>query len=208
MALREGIISAWGEGRPVPTSRMVQPTPDGALRYSPDRYGNTLPDFSHAGFRGGGVPLPVPAEIPVKATVAPGEDVQAAIDAVSVLPMSANGYRGAVLLQRGRHPIDVAHRLTVVTSGVVLRGEGAGEDGTLLIGVGPFAKPDIGYEGGVPIGLAAAGGAPPQRTLPELSSGGLVQFVGEAGVTEAAVSTQAARPPTRLDLSGIPLIYC
>ena len=156
--------------------------------YATDDYGNTLPDFSYVGFRGGGVPLPSGFEVPVRATVAVGDDAQAAIDTVAALPLDASGYRGAVLLLRGQHPVTAP--LVVSASGIVLRGEGAGRvDGTVLVGVGPFARNDIGYEDGVPIGEPAAGGAPPVHTAKDLSSGALVQFVGESGVAEAAGAT-------------------
>ena len=140
------------------------------------------------GFRGGGVPLPSGFEVPVRATVAVGDDAQAAIDTVAALPLDASGYRGAVLLLRGQHPVTAP--LVVSASGIVLRGEGADRvDGTVLVGVGPFARNDIGYEDGVPIGEPAAGGAPPVHTAKDLSSGALVQFVGESGVAEAAGAT-------------------
>jgi hypothetical protein len=156
--------------------------------YAPDEHGNTLPDFSHAGFRGGGFPLPAQAEIPVKAIVASGEDVQAAIDVVSALDMGANGYRGAVLLLRGLHK--VVTPLLISVSGVVLRGEGSSRDnGTLLVGVGPFPKNNVGYDDGVPIGPPAPGGAPPLHTARELSSGGLVRIVGRATATEIPGAT-------------------
>lgn len=94
---------------------------------------NTLPDFSHAGYGGGGVALP---NVPVRMTISPraGDNrpqIQAAIDAVSALTPDAGGFRGAVLLLRGRY--EVAGPLSVTTSGVVLRGEGQGEDGTVLV---------------------------------------------------------------------------
>jgi hypothetical protein len=120
-------------GRP---ERFVSLSPEGQLVYHPDALGNRVPDFSTAGYGGGGVRLP---NVPVVRTVSPadGDDtaaIQAAIDQVSGLPPDANGFRGAVLLTRGQYQI--ASSLTVRTSGVVLRGEGDGEDGTILLGTG------------------------------------------------------------------------
>ena len=89
-------------------------------------------DFSHAGYRGGGVALPV---VPVKVTVGPpsSEDdtvaIQAAIDAVSKLELT-DGFRGAVLLQAGVYRCQGT--LSIKTSGVVLRGVGAGQNGTTI----------------------------------------------------------------------------
>ncbi len=92
---------------------------------------NTIPDFSFAGYKGGGVTIP---EVPVVQTLSPsgGDDtpfIQQAIDAVEALPPDANGFRGAVLLQAGCYEIS---QLTIQQSGVVLRGEGQGLDGTIL----------------------------------------------------------------------------
>lgn len=117
-----------------PTSDIVFPGPDGRLRYTPDERGNLIPDFSHAGYRGGGVALP---NVPVRAVVIPEEGskndrkrIQAAIDTVSDMPLDRNGLRGAVLLKRGTYT--VRGSLKLHTSGVVLRGEGQDEDGTVL----------------------------------------------------------------------------
>lgn len=110
--------------------------PSDTLTYTTDAQGNRVPDFSGAGFEGGGVPLPrVSAK--VRVDPAPGDvgpRIQAAIDYVSSLPLDAHGLRGAVLLARGRY--EIGGHLSVVASGVVLRGEGEGEDGTVLVATG------------------------------------------------------------------------
>jgi hypothetical protein len=101
---------------------------------APDRGAeNRLPDFSFAGYRGGGVAIPA---VPVRARVSPGPGddrarIQAAIDQVSARPLDAQGFRGAVLLARGTY--EVGSTLTIAESGVVLRGEGQGEGGTRLV---------------------------------------------------------------------------
>ena len=107
---------------------------------------NTVPDFSMAGYGGGGVAIPTVA---VKATVNParGDDatrIQAAIDQVSALPVDENGFRGAVLLKKGTY--QVAGTLNITTSGVVLRGEGQAEGGTKIIATGERSqekRPDL-----------------------------------------------------------------
>jgi hypothetical protein len=111
----------------------------GRLVYGPyrargaDRAEHRLPDFSWAGYEQGGVALP---EVAVRATVSPasGDDtdrIQAAIDTVSARAPDAEGFRGAVLLEAGRYQLDRA--LQITTSGVVLRGEGQADDGTVLV---------------------------------------------------------------------------
>jgi hypothetical protein len=116
---------------------MVRPGPSGALVYTADEQGNRVIDFSAAGYGGGGETSPL---VPVKVVVRPegGNDrerIQAAIDRVAALPVGSDGFRGAVLLERGRYSID-ARRLRINTSGVVLRGSGEGPDGTVLVAAG------------------------------------------------------------------------
>jgi len=117
-------------------SRIVFAGPDGRLGYAPDFKGNRPLDFSNAGYGGGGVALP---NVQARVAVEPGEGddsarIQAAIDQVSAMPQNAEGIRGAVLLKRGRY--EVGTTLVIRASGVVLRGEGQGEDGTVLFATG------------------------------------------------------------------------
>jgi hypothetical protein len=91
-----------------------------------------LPDFSFAGYEGGGVAIP---DVPVVATVDPadGDDranIQAAIDSVSSMPVGADGFRGAVLLHKGKY--EVGDTLVIAADGVVLRGEGQSKSGTVI----------------------------------------------------------------------------
>jgi hypothetical protein len=117
-----------------PTTSRVYPGVDGRLVYVPDDDGNTILDASHAGYKGGGVGIPT---VPIRETIWPvlgdnTEHVQAAIDRVSALPLDSDGFRGAVLLRAGYYRL--ATPLSIRASGVVLRGEGMGDTGTILIG--------------------------------------------------------------------------
>ncbi|MFT3870721.1 MAG: DUF6298 domain-containing protein [Nibricoccus sp.] len=108
----------------------------GKLKYSADDEGSLVPDFSHAGYAGGGVALPI---VPVKFILAPevGDNtarIQAALDRLAGLPIDETGFRGAVLLKKGRYEIE--GQLRIKASGVVLRGEGQGADGTVLVATG------------------------------------------------------------------------
>jgi hypothetical protein len=112
-------------------SRWVHEGSGGKLVYTYTSRGDRIPDFSYAGYESGGVALP---SVPVKLTVKPsGADdtdaIQAAIDAVSALPLS-NGFRGAVELAPGQ--FHCAHTLSITTSGVVLRGASDSENGTTI----------------------------------------------------------------------------
>jgi hypothetical protein len=117
-------------------SKFVTMAPNGVLRYHPDEYGNTIPDFSRVGYYQGDKPIP---DVPVVKTVSPSDTnsqavIQKAIEEVSQRKPDANGFRGAILLKKGTYKIPGT--LYIVASGVVLRGEGDGEQGTKLIATG------------------------------------------------------------------------
>ncbi|WNJ20125.1 T9SS type A sorting domain-containing protein [Pontibacter sp. G13] len=112
---------------------------DGRMNYHRDPEGNRIPDFSYAGYRGGGEPIP---EVVTQLTIGPiaGDNtahIQAAIDSVSGLQPDSSGFRGAVELAAGEY--DIHGVLYLHTSGVVLRGVGADADtsaNTVLRGIG------------------------------------------------------------------------
>jgi hypothetical protein len=70
-------------------SEWIYPGADGRLIYKMTPAGDRILDFSHAGYRGGGVALP---DVPVKITVQPSGDaddtaaIQAAVNQVSAMP--------------------------------------------------------------------------------------------------------------------------
>ena len=108
----------------------------GKLVYKKDAKGNRLPDFSHVGYHAGEKVIP---DLPVRMTLKPteGDDtkrIQAALDKLSELPKDKNGHRGALLLKRGVYR--VAGTLKMSHRGIVLRGEGDGPAGTLIIAAG------------------------------------------------------------------------
>jgi hypothetical protein len=130
-----------------PITTLVYPGTDGRLIYVSDSLGNRIPDFSNAGYKGGGVPIPYVAN---KVTVWPvlgdnSGNIQAAIDKVSALALDANGFRGAVLLKMGKY--DLEKPITIKASGVVLRGEGMSDIGTILIGKIPKDRQIYGRGG-------------------------------------------------------------
>ena len=88
-------------------STWVTVGPDGRLRYAADSRGNRIMDFSHAGYNGGGVELPT---VRVARTIRPvaGDNtthIQNAIDQVAALARDADGFRGAVVLERGTYDV-------------------------------------------------------------------------------------------------------
>ncbi|MFE9084911.1 DUF6298 domain-containing protein [Brevundimonas sp. NPDC003935] len=101
----------------------------------PDFVALTPPiDFSHAGYRGGGVAAPL---LPVLIRVEPGEGddtdrILAALDRAAKAKPDAEGRRGAVLLAAGEYQVQGQIRLEV--GGVVLRG--AGPQATTIVATG------------------------------------------------------------------------
>ena len=142
---------------------------NGSLAYAPySAKGDIIPDFSHCGYGGGGVDIPV---APVRETLDPSADpkaddttrIQAALDRVAALPLQADGLRGAVLLKRGAYRC--ADTLLIKASGVVLRGEGEDEKGTILIATAPRPYSIISV-GGVTETAPAAPAARATRVTP------------------------------------------
>ncbi len=108
----------------------------GKLMYTPDSLGNRVPDFSYCGYKASEQSIPNVA-IKMVVPVAKGDAtlrIQSALDYVASLPADANGFRGAVLLQKGTY--EVFGQLRITASGVVLRGSGMDEKGTTIIGAG------------------------------------------------------------------------
>src|SRR3954465_2701109 len=127
-------------------SELVSLGADGRLHYSPySSRGDTIPDFSNCGYAGGDQALP---DAPVRETLSPNTDgaddsarIQAALDRVGALARDASGLRGAVLLKRGHYTCNVP--LKIRASGVVLRGEGDDDHGTVLTAAMRKAEPLI-----------------------------------------------------------------
>jgi hypothetical protein len=108
-------------------SALVKGDSNGKLVYTPDADGFVIPDFSHAGYKGGGVELP---NVQVVKTISPvsgdnTQNIQSAIDYAGTLAPDANGIRGAVLLTAGEY--DIYGTIYVKYDGVVLRGVGQGD---------------------------------------------------------------------------------
>ena len=117
---------------PVP----VRTGENGKLIYKKDTRGNRIPDFSYCGYKASEVPIPNVA-IKIVVPVKNGDDterIQAAIDYVSSLPIQEDGFRGAVLLEKGTYKL--SGRLKIAKTGVVIRGSGFNDSGTTVIADG------------------------------------------------------------------------
>jgi hypothetical protein len=108
--------------------------PSGKLVYTFDTSGDTVPDFSNVGYQGGGVKIPTVRVVTTLAPL-PGENdasarIQAAIDALAKMPLGNDGFRGALLLQKGIYPLQKG--LVIQASGIVVYGEGDDPQGTVM----------------------------------------------------------------------------
>jgi len=122
-------------GKDGENSRYVYPGKKGKLEYQRDTQGNTIIDYSHCGYMGGGVAIPdvetVKVLTPSKAAMTDDtERIQMALDEVASRAVNAQGFRGAVLLRKGVYHINKT--ININASGVVLRGEGPFPGGTVI----------------------------------------------------------------------------
>jgi len=120
-----------GNAQTAAISQWLYVNSNGRLAYKALENGDQIMDFSFAGYMGGGIKLP---EVPVAVTVSPGGNndaliIQEAIDKVSKMPL-VNGFRGTVFLKAGTFNCDKA--LNINESGIVLRGSGTRQDGTII----------------------------------------------------------------------------
>src|SRR3954468_4176892 len=135
-AIARAVVEALEIRQLLAQSIWAYPGADGHLLYKAQPLGDHIEDYSTAGYKGGTLPIP---DVPVKATVSPvaGDDtatIQGAINAVAAMPLDANGFRGAVLLNPGTY--EVGTQINITTSGIVLRGSGAGQTLIHATGVG------------------------------------------------------------------------
>src|SRR5436190_2466009 len=125
-----GNVSAQKEPKPLPPLSFDK----GKLVYIADTLGNRIPDFSYCGYKASEQTIPT-IDVKVVVPVAKGDAtlrIQSALDYVASLPLDANGFRGAVLLQKGNY--EVLGQLRIAASGVVLRGSGV--NSTTITGAG------------------------------------------------------------------------
>jgi len=129
-------VPAFAQKTPKPKPFTPLENVSGKLVYSAYENGDRIPDFSYAGYKAGEEAIP---DVEVKVVV-PAKNgdatlrIQSALDYVGSLPVNKNGFRGVVLLEKGTFEVQGA--LKIKTSGVVLRGSGMNERGTILIGAG------------------------------------------------------------------------
>ncbi|MCX6327470.1 MAG: T9SS type A sorting domain-containing protein [Bacteroidia bacterium] len=114
-------------------SSLVSISGTGKLVYAADNEGNTIPDFSLAGYGCGQIAIP---DVSVQETLYPvsGDNlanIQNAINRVSLKPLDANGFRGTVFLTKGLYEVNGS--IIIEKSGVVIRGEGTAVSGGTIV---------------------------------------------------------------------------
>lgn len=124
-------IASWKKAKDSQKSQWAYLDATGKLTYKTLPRGDRIIDFSYAGYMGGGTAIPFPA---AKVTLSPTEGdnsaaIQNAINEVSKL-QPVNGFKGAVLLKPGIYNCE--NTININQSGIVLRGSGRGETGTII----------------------------------------------------------------------------
>ena len=125
----------------------IAKTKEGKLERTADAKGNQIPDFSYAGYKASSVAIP---DVAIKVFVPhidgdATQTIQSAIDYVAKLKPDATGFKGTVLLDKGI--FKVSGIIYIKESGIVLRGSGAGKDGTILLGTSTNREAIINISG-------------------------------------------------------------
>jgi hypothetical protein len=161
-------------------------------------------DFSYAGYEAGSQPIPtVKAVLMVRPSG--GDDtalIQGALDQLASRPVGPDGFRGAVLLASGR--FRVKGQLHLRVSGVVLRGSGAGANGTVVVaeGVGRRALVEVGAEKDVSLDSAIA-------VREEVPAGGQSLYLASVAGLKVGDPVVVRRPSTEdwinaIGMTGLP----
>jgi Family of unknown function (DUF6298) len=185
----------------VKSSPIISVSADGNLIYDFDAQSNRVPDFSSAGYAGNERQIP-DAPIRVIVSVIQGDEtarIQRAIDYVGNLPADTNGIRGTILLQKGHH--EIVGQLLLTNSGVVLRGEGAETNGTILVAAGTDRRTLIRVVGKNNVSV----GAKIQIADSYVSVGATNFHVADAGGLKVGDSIFITRPSTKewIDFLGM-----
>ena len=163
----------------------------GKLTYKTLVRGDRMIDFSYAGYRGGGIAIPSPS---VEITITPVEgdnsdNIQNAVNELAKR-QTKNGFKGAVLLQPGTYNCEKT--ITINESGIVLRGSGSGENGTIIKMTGN-THVCISIKGNV---RAATVGKPTNLADAYVPSGAYSFFVGDIAGLKAGDTIRISRPVT------------
>lgn len=129
-------------------SSFVTLNPNGTLNYAIDAKGGSIPDFSAVGYHRSDAELPyidVVKTVNAATSGSSQEVIQDAINEVALLPLNANGFRGAILFKAGTYLIPGI--IIVPVSGIVLRGEGENSNGTKWVATGAGQRTLLEFSG-------------------------------------------------------------
>ena len=121
-------------------SQIIYFDEENKLVYERDSLGNAIADFSYAGYKNRNDTIPF---IPVIKTIQPidGDNTNHINNAIFEIALNysvqEDGFRGALLLEKGLYEVNGTIKLNA--SGIVLRGEGEGENpdsNTVIYGKG------------------------------------------------------------------------
>jgi hypothetical protein len=145
---KDSLMKASGENIVNWSSKLLFYGEGGKLQYIPDEQGNVIPDYSHVGYHYGDDPVP---DVPVVMEISPmeGDDylnIQSAVNTIAAMPLDENGFRGALLLKKGEYQLNGS--IFLRADGIVLRGEGDNEEGTVIRATGTSKRAliDVGVD--------------------------------------------------------------
>lgn len=107
------------------------------LSYIEDQFGNHVPDYSSAGYKNGSAIPKVQTEITIHPTPGESDDtqrIQESLDELANRRPNEEGFRGALLLKSGSYHVNGMLRIS--ESGIILRGDGQFDAGTILHATG------------------------------------------------------------------------
>ncbi|MEM7755044.1 MAG: hypothetical protein AAF297_05345 [Planctomycetota bacterium] len=196
-------VAAFGQ-----ESSLVFPGASGQLIYATQADGDRILDFSEVGYKQGREPIPTGANaVPMVFSVAPGPGddtgrIQTGIFAASLVPMNANGFRGAVVLEPGEY--QVSSQIVITTSGVVLRGAGDDEvTGTTIRATGTTQRSVIVVDSASGSG-SGSGVGPVANVVDTRVPVGATSFrVDDAGLFTAGDRVRITRPGTEAWVSAL-----
>lgn len=116
-------------------SKWVSVGQNDSLIYHPDKKGNIIPDYSRVGYKEGKEPPQLQVTLELQPQAGDNKNhIQEAIDILAARALDQNGFRGCLLLKKGIYK--VSDQININASGIVIRGEGNDEQGTVLIATG------------------------------------------------------------------------
>ena len=157
---KKGLLSTFPTQKAPVEAQLVKPEGDKLVYNTYNEKGDTISDFSKAGFYQGEYELPDSSKLPVVATVEPSADpkaddtarIQKVID--EAFNNASNDYFKVIKLKAGRYNIN--SKGLQLKSGIILSGEGQGPDGTVIYATDKTKYNVINVSGVQPVATGAS----------------------------------------------------